>query len=137
MLSVPVRKDISEYKSKIFGKLTLRTLIVIATALITAVAIACALQFGCGIDWSLAQWPVYMATFAIWSAGLRKPCGMPVERYAPLWMRHNLTDDRCIYAPTPREAKATRALRLSAAYSRLALTPGIEAISAHREGSEA
>lgn len=141
MLSVPVRKDISEYKSKIFGKLTLRTLIVIGSAFFAAVLIACVLQFVCGIDWSLAQWPVYAAAFAIWIVGLHRPCGMAVEKYAPFWARHNLSDDKCIYVSTPdahRQQQSTpKKLRLSAAYSRLAATPGIEAMPMCREGGGA
>lgn len=141
MLSVPVRKDISEYQSKILGKLTLRTLIVIISAVSAAIAIACIFQFALGIDWSRAQLLVYAVTFAIWAVGLKRPCGMSVEKFAPFWVRHNLTDDRCVYVSSPKAERRDRStpkkLRLSAAYSRLAATPGIEAMSMCREGVEA
>ncbi|MCI9130313.1 MAG: PrgI family protein [Eggerthellaceae bacterium] len=140
MLSVPVRKDISEYKSKVIGQLTARTLITIVIALTVAVSLGVILQLVLGISWTYAQWPIYLSAFGIWALGLWRPYGMPLERYIPLWIQHNLKSDQCVYVSTPSrlKGKANEASedQLSKTYARLSKTRGIEACAFSEEVAE-
>ena len=39
-----------------------------------------------------------------WCVGFVKPCGMPFEQFAPLWLKANFTNDRIFYKPSMRLA---------------------------------
>lgn len=133
MLSVPVRKDISEYKSKIFGKLTARTIITALTAVTLAIVVACVLQFILHVDWMFTQWFVYIIAFAVFGIGFYRPLGLAMEDFIPLWVRHKLTDDRCLYVSTTnicRKDQERGIEQISVAYSSFKKIPGIEAFDA-------
>ena len=40
----------------------------------------------------------------LWCVGFVKPCGMPFEQFAPLWLKANFTNDRIFYKPSMRLA---------------------------------
>ena len=101
MLSVKVQKDIGEYTEKIVGKLSMRTLACLAGGLAAAVAVAALCHLGLGIEVSDASLPVMCACLPFWLVGFWRPCGMPFERFAPLWLDFHLEDQRLLLRSTP------------------------------------
>lgn len=129
MLSVPVHKDVGEYQPKIIGKLTLRSLVCTALALVVAVAVGAYSWFVLGISTDYSQYVIFAAALPVWAAGFWRPKGMMPEEFAPLWLAHTLTDNRILYvSPACRlglvacpESKPTKA------YAKLVKAKGIEA----------
>ena len=92
MLSVAVHKDIAEYQPKIVGKMTMRTLVSITGALSVSVLAGLYIYFVLGLNVSDCTYFIV------------KPCGMPFEQFAPLWLKANFTNDRIFYKPSMRLA---------------------------------
>lgn len=99
MLSVAVHKDISEYQEKIVGKLSARTLSCVALGLGASVAVAAALNLAAGVAPSDASLPVVACSVPFWLMGFWRPCGVPPERFVPLWARWALSDGALTYRP--------------------------------------
>lgn len=99
MLSVAVHKDISEYQEKIVGKLSARTLACVALGLGVSVAAAAALNLAAGVAPSDASLPVVVCSVPFWLMGFWRPCGMPPERFVPLWARWVLSEEAMTYRP--------------------------------------
>ena len=132
MLSVPIRKDISEYESKIFGKVTFRSLVTIVLAIGLSVAIGATAYFALGISWDVIGTPLIVLAFGIWAAGFWKPHGMKCEEFIPLWIRHNMKEDSSVYVSTLfADAKDSRKdlSQVTEAYANLTRLRGIEAWS--------
>lgn len=98
MLSVPVHKDITEYREKVVGKLSARTLACTAGGLCASVAAAAATYFGLGIEVADAALPVMACSMPFWLLGFWRPKGLAPERFAPLYLAHLLGDGRLAYA---------------------------------------
>ena len=100
MLSVAVHKDIAEYQPKLVGKMTARTLLGIGGALGSAVASGLYLYFVLGVSVSDYVFIIYLVSLPFWCIAFFKPKGMPFEKFAPLWVKNKLFDDRIYYKPT-------------------------------------
>lgn len=100
MLSVAVHKDIAEYQPKIIGKMTMRTLISIVGALSISVLTGLYLYFVLGLNVGDYTMIIYFVSLPFWCVGFVKPCGMPFEQFAPLWLRANFTNDHIFYTPS-------------------------------------
>lgn len=94
MLSVAVHKDIAEYQPKIVGKMTMRTLVSITGALSVSVLAGLYIYFVLGLNVSDCTYFIYAVSLPFWCVGFVKPCGMPFEQFAPLWLKANFTNDR-------------------------------------------
>jgi len=108
MLSVPVQKDIGEYKPKVFKGLTLRTLVCTVGGVGSAFIIGVYMGLVLGLDIFSYFWLIWAAALPFWAAGIVRPRGMVLEAYILLWARHNLTRNRLVYsaaAKTRRLAK--------------------------------
>ena len=46
----------------------------------------------------------HAVSLPFWCVGFVKPCGMPFEQFAPLWLKANFTNDRIFYKPSMRLA---------------------------------
>lgn len=68
-LSVAVHKDIGEYREKVVGKLSLRTLCCVALGLAASVAAAALCHWCLGIAVSDASLPVMCASVPFWLLG--------------------------------------------------------------------
>lgn len=104
MLSVAVHKDIAEYQPKIVGKMTMRTLVSISGALLVSVLTGLYLYFVLGLNVGDYAMVIYAVSMPFWCMGFVKPCGMPFEQFAPLWLKANFTNDRIFYKPSMRLA---------------------------------
>ena len=104
MLSVAVHKDIAEYQPKIVGKMTMRTLVSITGALSVSVLAGLYIYFVLGLNVSDCTFFIYAVSLPFWCVGFVKPCGMPFEQFAPLWLKANFTNDRIFYQPSMRLA---------------------------------
>lgn len=102
MLSVAVHKDIAEYQPKIVGKMTMRTLVSITGALSVSVLAGLYIYFVLGLNVSDCTYFIYAVSLPFWCVGFVKPCGMPFEQFAPLWLKANFTNDRIFYKPSIR-----------------------------------
>lgn len=102
MLSVAVHKDIAEYQPKIIGKMTSRTLFSITGALLVSVLAGLYLYFVLGLNVGDYTLVIYAVSLPFWCMGFVKPCGMPFERFAPLWLHANFTSDHIFYVPSIR-----------------------------------
>ena len=100
MLSVAVHKDIAEYQPKIVGKMTMRTLVSITGALSVSVLAGLYIYFVLGLNVSDCTYFIYAVSLPFWCVGFVKPCGMPFEQFAPLWLKANFTNDRIFYMPS-------------------------------------
>lgn len=135
MLRVPIRKDISEYKSKTLGKMTTRTLATVAAAFGVGVGIGAYMYFALGIDFNYSQWVIFPVCLAIWAIGCYRPMGFDMEQFLPLWIQHELTTDKCEYTSmlylndSATNAMTSDPSQITKAYSRLRATKGIEALS--------
>lgn len=104
MLSVAVHKDIAEYQPKLIGKMTTRTLVSIAGALLVSVLAGLYIYFVLGLNVGDNTMIIYAVSLPFWCIGFVKPCGMPFEQFAPLWFKANFTNDRIFYKPSMRLA---------------------------------
>lgn len=98
-LSVAVHKDIGEYREKVVGKLSLRTLLCVALGLAAAIAVAALCHWCLGIEVSDASLPVMCASVPFWLLGFWRPHGMPAERFVPLLWGHAFGPSEITYAP--------------------------------------
>ena len=104
MLSVAIHKDISEYQPKLIGKMTTRTLGCIAGAIGAAVVSALYIYFVLGLNVGDFSWVIWAVSIPFWCVGFFKPCGMPFEQFAPLWLKAYFTNDRIFYTPSMKLA---------------------------------
>ncbi len=100
MLSVAVHKDVAEYKPKIIGKLTLRTLLSIAGAVGSAVLAGIYLHFVLGINVASNSFLIYIVSTPFWLIGFWSPKGMKFEEFLAAWLRHKLSNNRLNYIPS-------------------------------------
>lgn len=98
MLSVSVHKDIGEYREKVVGKLSARTLACTAAGLASSVAAAAIVNFGFGVSVADATLPVMAASMPFWLMGFWRPKGMPAEKFAPLLAEHMLRSGKLLYS---------------------------------------
>lgn len=97
MLSVTVHKDIGEYKEKVVGKMSARTLACIAGAIAASFATAAIAYFAFGVPVSNAAFPVTAASMPFWLLGFWRPKGLAPEAFVPLWAAHVLGDGKLPY----------------------------------------
>lgn len=97
MLSVPVHKDVSEYKPKWFGGLTLRTLAALGGAIGFSVAVCSYAVLVLGVPLDSVTWLCYVAGVPAALFGFWSPCGMPFEKFAPMWLEFRLRDQTLLY----------------------------------------
>jgi hypothetical protein len=103
-LSVAVHKDIAEYREKVVGKLSLRTLLCVAGGLATSVAVAALCYRALGVLPADASLPVMAASIPFWLAGFWRPYGMEAERFIPLLVEHVAGDGLVLYVSSDRLA---------------------------------
>ena len=130
MLSVAVHKDIGEYEPKIVGKLTVRSLVCTALALISALAIGAYSWFILGISTDYSMYAIFTVALPIWMAGFWRPKGMKAEKFIPLWLIHNFSNNRLHLISTPYKAFSTtkkERTRISKDYRRIIRLRAIEA----------
>ena len=97
MLSAGVHKDLTQYRAKVVGGLTLRTLTCIACALGMSAGTAAYAWFVLGIDFDDISFLVYGVSIPFWLLGFFRPDGMEFEEWLPYWWRHNVGSDRLTY----------------------------------------
>ncbi|WP_058985639.1 PrgI family mobile element protein [Hugonella massiliensis] len=97
MLSVTVHKDIGEYKEKVVGKMSARTLACTAGAIAASFAAAAIAHFAFGVPVSDAAFPVTAASMPFWLLGFWRPKGLAPEAFVPLWASHVLGDGKLPY----------------------------------------
>ena len=97
MLNVPVQKDVSEYKSKVIGKLSGRALVTIIGAVGCAVLTAIWLWFVAGLNPSDFGWLLMIVAVPFWAVGFLKPSGMYFEEWLPRWLNHSLSNNALTY----------------------------------------
>lgn len=100
MLSVTVHKDIAEYQPKVVGKMTMRTLISIVGALGSSVFAGIYMYFVLG--WNVGDhiMIIYAISLPFWLCGFVRPKGMKFEKFLPLWLKAQLTNDHIFYVPS-------------------------------------
>ena len=104
MLSVAVHKDIAKYEPKIIGKMTMRTLLSIAGALSISVLAGLYLYFVLGLNVGDYTLIIYGVSMPFWCMGFVRPCGMPFEKFIPLWLQANFGKNQIFYVPSMRLA---------------------------------
>lgn len=111
MLSVPVHKDFTEYRPKVVGSLSGRTLACLGVCIGVAVALGCLCNFVLKMDSSFATPLIWMGVIPPALIGFWSPHGMKFEEFFPLWVDHNTKNQRLLYkSPSYRaEAAAMRA----------------------------
>ena len=87
-LCVAVHKDIGEYREKVIGKLSGRTLACVVGGLATSLVTAAICTLYLGIAASAASAPVMCASVPFWLAGFWRPHGMYAEQFLPLLWEH-------------------------------------------------
>lgn len=133
MLSVAVHKDVAEYQPKIIGKMTARTLISVAGALAMSVAAGVYIYFVLGLSVTDNIWIIYMVSLPFWLCGFYRPKGMKFEEFLPVWIQHQLSNNRLAYIPTMMKlsfaAKNTerKGRKYDKRYRKFIKTKGIEA----------
>lgn len=105
-LSVAVHKDIGEYREKVVGKLSLRTLCCVALGLASSVATAALCHWCLGIEVADASLPVMCACVPFWLLGFWRPHGMPAERFVPLLWDHAFGPAELTYSSSWRATSA-------------------------------
>ena len=85
-------------------KMTMRTLVSITGALSVSVLAGLYIYFVLGLNVSDCTYFIYAVSLPFWCVGFVKPCGMPFEQFAPLWLKANFTNDRIFYKPSMRLA---------------------------------
>lgn len=139
MLSVPIHKDFTEYRPKLIGGATTRTVVCMGAA------VACSLA-AVGIVVGVLHMDVDAASPFIWAAaapaaafGFVQPHGMKFEEFLPLYFAHNYRN-QLIYYKSPlyrgeagyarkkrkEHDDAVRKETRNAYYARLRREPGIE-----------
>lgn len=100
MLSVAIHKDVSEYKPKVVGKLTTRTLVSILGALGASVIAGLYMNFVLGLNVDDYMFVIYAVSIPFWCIGFMRPEGMPFEQFFPLWLNHKFSTNRIFYVST-------------------------------------
>lgn len=100
MLSVAVHKDVAEYKPKIIGKLTIRTLLSICGAVGSAVLAGLYLNFILGASVTANSFIIYVVSTPFWLIGFWSPKGMKFEEFLSAWIRHKLSHPKIYYVPS-------------------------------------
>lgn len=139
MLTVPIHKDVSEYKPKIIGGLTTRTLLCLSAAALSAAGFGCICTFVLKIDINSVMNLVWFAAAPAAAIGFYRPHGMDFEKFVPLWWAHTYGKQLILYesgmhrgelAKIEREEKAARAEVIKESrnphYERLRKKPGLE-----------
>lgn len=88
MLSIGIQKDITEYKPKIVGQLTLRSLVCCVSAIGVSVAVGAYFYFVLGLGYEFAMYGIIFLSIPIWAAGFWHPYGMNLEKFVPLAIKH-------------------------------------------------
>jgi hypothetical protein len=103
MLSVTMHKDIGEYKPKVAFGLSARMIISVTGAIGLAVAIGfyCTYVLGISIDDALIF--VYLSCIPFWCVGFIRPKQMAFEKFLPLFIRHQMTDNRIFYVSSAKK----------------------------------
>jgi hypothetical protein len=130
MLSVVIHKDVGDYQPKVFGKLTTRTLLSIAGAVVAAVVSACYFQFVLGVSIFAVQYIIYAVSLPFWLVGFFRPKGMTFERFFPLWLSHQLTNNRITYISSNylcETAVPEQGTKMNKDYIKLTKLKGVEA----------
>lgn len=97
MLSVPIHKDLTDYRPKVFFGLTTRTLVCVALALVSAVALALWAYFALGIPFARMRVAVFLASAPFWALGFMRPNGLVFEKWLPLFIRYRFGDSELTY----------------------------------------
>lgn len=119
MLTVQVHKDFTEYKPKLFGGLSTRSIVCLG------VAGACSAAFGAfcilvlGIDPGSLSFLIWFAAIPAALIGFYRPHGMDFEKFVPLWWRHEFDEKPVLYVSASHRGEA-RTAREEAATARRA-----------------
>ena len=92
MLSVSIHKDINEYKPKMVGGLTTRTLLCTAAAVASAVLFGVFVTFVLHVDINDVVYLVWFAAAPAALIGFYQPHGLDFEKFLPLWYAHNFKE---------------------------------------------
>lgn len=139
MLSVPIHKDFTEYRPKLIGGATARTVACLGAAVGCAVAASLFMAFVLHMEVDTANPLIWVAAAPAAAFGFYQPHGMKFEEFLPLWFDHNYRN-QLIYYKTPlyrgeagyarkkrkEHDDAVRKETRNAYYARLRKEPGIE-----------
>ena len=139
MLTVTIHKDVTEYKPKVIGGLSMRTLVCLGAAIGFAVAFGLLCTLVLKIDVDSVMYIVWIAAAPPALLGFYQPHGLPFEKFAALWAAHNARPQLLLYrsaahraemaAIARRERDAARAAALDdspACFKKLASRRGAE-----------
>lgn len=97
MLSVRVQRDITSYKPKIVGQLTLRSLVCSSAAIGVSVLVGAYFYFVLGLGYEFAMYAIIILSIPIWAAGFWSPYGMKLEKFIPLAFKHYFGNNIILY----------------------------------------
>ena len=97
MLNVEIHRDLTDFRPKVVGGLTARSLACTAAALATGVAAYGWLTWALGLPFEEVSILIYASTLPLWALGFLEPGGMRPERWLPLWLRQHSGAARITY----------------------------------------
>lgn len=106
MLSVTIHKDVTEYKPKVIGGLTMRSMVCLGGALAMAVAFGLVCTLVLKIDVDSVMYLVWIAATPLALVGFWTPHGLPFEKFAALWLAHEMNDQLLLYRSGSNRAEA-------------------------------
>lgn len=112
MLSVNIHKDFTEYKPKVIGGLSMRTLVCVGVALGFSVLVGVTCTFILHVDIMQANWILWLAAVPPCLFGFYTPHGMPFEKFAPLWWAHEMEEKPIFYVPPTGRGEAKLAAKV-------------------------
>lgn len=97
-IETSIPKEITEYKEKILFGLSLRQLICVGSAVVLSIGtyFLCTKVFGLSMDFT--SYIIIIEAIPIMALGFIKIEGMPFEKYAALFIRHKMGNNKLSYA---------------------------------------
>ena len=131
MLSTPVHKDMSTYKAKPIGSLTIRKFCLVVAGMVVPALFAIYITFVIGAD-PRAYSQVYgFLGLPFWWLAFAKPKGLEPEEYFIIWANYKLDKHKKLkYIPTSKKlglSKKVKGAKVSNKQREFALINGIEA----------
>ena len=105
MLTVTIHKDVTEYKPKIIGGLTMRSLLCLGGGLAMAIAFGLVCTLALHIDVDSVMYLVWIAAAPLALIGFWTPHGLPFEKFAMLWLDQTMREQLVLYKSASRRAE--------------------------------
>jgi hypothetical protein len=106
-----MHKDIKAYKPKVAFGLSMRMIISIVCAIGISVFIGIYFTFVLGLSIDTALIFVYLTCIPCWCIGFIRPKGMPFEQFLPLFLRHQLQNNKVLYVSNAAKTHASASRR--------------------------